>query len=309
MEVHRGPVSKSFRYLVLIAGAALLMVPFVWLVLGSLKTDQEISQVPRFDSLGALVDSTLPDDPQPQNFVESLQFMGMDLPAWATTLVGGEATDGILLPRFPALANTIVITTTVCVLQVLSSALVGYGFARFRFRGRDPVFILVLATMMLPYQVTMIPVFLLFRSLGWIDSLLPLIVPFAFGNPFFIFMFRQFFMQLPYELTEAAKIDGASAWRTFWGIMFPLTTPVVAIVAIYSFMFTWNDFLAPLIYLNSPAMRTLAVELNSFNGQYGVENRNLLLAASLITMMPCVVLFFSAQKYFIDTGAGSGLKG
>lgn len=305
----RNPLTRYGRYGVLIFGAMLLMTPFLWLVLGSLKTDQEISRVPDFSSLDALADSALPGDPQPQNFVESLQFMGMQLPHWATDIVGGEPTDGISMPRFPALANTIVITTTVCVLQVLSSALVGYGFARFRFRGRDPVFMIVLATMMLPYQVTMIPVFLLFRSVGWIDSLLPLIVPFAFGNPFFIFMFRQFFMQLPYELTEAAKLDGASAWRTFWGIMFPLTTPVVAIVAIYSFMFTWNDFLAPLIYLNSPAMRTLAVELNSFNGQYGVENRNLLLAASLITMLPCVVLFFAAQRYFVDQGASSGLKG
>lgn len=309
IEQPKNPIVRYGRLALLIGGAVLLMVPFVWLILGSLKTDQEISQVPRFDSLGALVDSALPDAPQPENFVASLQFMGLELPSWATSIVGGEPTEGIVLPRFPALANTVVITTTVCVLQVLSSALVGYGFARFRFRGRDPVFMIVLATMMLPYQVTMIPVFLLFRSLGWIDSLLPLIVPFAFGNPFFIFMFRQFFMQLPYELTEASKLDGASAWKTFWGIMFPLTTPVVAIVAIYSFMFTWNDFLAPLIYLNSPSMRTLAVELNSFNGQYGVENRNLLLAASLITMLPCVLLFFAAQKYFVDQGASSGLKG
>ena len=291
--------SLALRYTVLSIGAILLMVPFAWLVLGSLKTDQEISRL----------DQILPASPQWQNFVESLQFMGLQLPGWATAIVGGTPTDGLLLPRFPALANTIVVTVTVCVLQVLSSAVVGYGFARFRFRGRGPVFMIMLATMMLPYQVTMIPVFLLFRSLGWIDTLLPLIVPFAFGNPFFVFMFRQFFMQLPPDLTEAAKLDGASALMTFWRIMLPLTTPVIAIVAIYSFMFTWNDFLAPLIYLNSPDMRTLAVELNAFNGQYGVENRELLLAASLITMLPCVILFFAAQRYFIDTGAGTGMKG
>lgn len=309
LDRSHNPLTRFGQYALLIGGGAILMVPFIWLVLGSLKTDQEISQIPRFDSLEGLVDSTLPNDPQPQNFVESLQFMGLELPGWATNIVGGEASDDILIPRFPALANTIVITTTVCVLQVLSSAIVGYGFARFRFRGREPVFMIVLATMMLPYQVTMIPVFLLFRSLGMIDTLLPLILPFAFGNPFFIFMFRQFFMQLPYELTEAAKLDGAGAWRTFWQVMLPLTTPVIAIVAIYSFMFTWNDFLAPLIYLNSPEMRTLAIELNTFNGQYGVENRELLLAASLITMLPCVLLFFAAQKHFVDSGASSGLKG
>ena len=293
------PAVRVLRYAVLVSGALVLMVPFFWLTTSSLKTDQEISDLSR----------VLPAHPQWGNFVESLQVMGLRLPGWATDIVGGTPTEGIVIPHFPALANTVVITTLVCVLQVLSSAVVGYGFARFRFRSRGPVFMVMLATMMLPYQVTMIPVFLLFRSLGWIDTLLPLIVPFAFGNPFFVFMFRQFFMQIPSDLHEAAKIDGASAWMTFWRIMFPLTKPVIAIVAIYSFMFTWNDFLAPLIYLNSPDMRTLAVELNAFNGQYGVENRNLLLAASLVTMLPCVMLFFAAQRYFVDSGASSGLKG
>jgi ABC-type glycerol-3-phosphate transport system permease component len=295
----RGPLGWIFTWGVLIFGGVLLMLPFLWLVSNSLKTDQEISNVRQF----------LPASPQWGNFVESLQFMGLRLPAWATAIVGGTPSDGILIPRFPALANTIVVTVCVLVLQVLSSAFVGYGFARFRFRGRNITFMIMLATMMLPYQVTMIPVFLLFRNLGWIDTLLPLIVPFAFGNPFFVFMFRQFFLQLPGDLHEAAKIDGAGALRTFWSIMLPLTKPVIAIVAIYSFMFTWNDFLAPLIYLNSPDMRTLAVELNAFSGQYGVQNRELLLAASLITMLPCVILFFAAQKHFVDSGAATGLKG
>lgn len=306
----RGSIwSRLLPYTVLALGGLVLMIPFFWLVTASLKTDQEISDLNRL----------LPREAQPGNFIESLEVMGLERPEWTDALLKGwesytppaefPADRPSVLPRFPALANTIVITTLVCVLQVLSSAIVGYGFARFNFRGRNPVFMVMLATMMLPYQVTMIPVFLLFRSFGWIDTLLPLIVPFAFGNPFFVFMFRQFFMQIPADLHEAAKIDGASAWMTFWRIMFPLTKPVIAIVAIYSFMFTWNDFLAPLIYLNSPDMRTLAVELNAFNGQYGVENRNLLLAASLVTMLPCVALFFAAQRYFVDSGASSGLKG
>lgn len=288
----------GLRYGLLLLGAALLLVPFVWLITGSLKTDQEISDLSQW----------LPRSPQWGNFVESLEYMGLRLPAWLAAITGGTPHNGLLLPRFPALSNTIVVTAAVLVLQVVSSAIVGYGFARFRFRGRGPVFMIMLATMMLPYQVSMIPVFLLFRQLGWIDTLLPLIVPFAFGQPFFIFMFRQFFMQIPHDLHEAAKIDGAGAWRTFWTIMLPLTKPVIAIVAIYSFMFTWNDFLAPLIYLNSPDQRTLALELSSFNGAYGVERRELLLAASLITMLPCVALFFAAQRYFVDSGAASGLK-
>ena len=294
-------------YSMLIAGGIVLMVPFFWLVSSSLKTDQEISNLQQL----------LPQDPQAGNFLASLEFMGLEMPVWFDNLcnreviipAGGVDTRPTLLPRFPALANTIVVTVLVLLLQVGSSAVAGYGFARYKFRGRDQVFMVMLATMMLPYQITMIPVFLLFRQLGWVDTLLPLIVPFAFGNPFFIFMFRQFFMQIPQDLVEAAKIDGASAFRTFGQIMLPLTKPVIAICAIYSFMFTWNDFLAPLIYLNSPEMRTLAIELNAFNGQYGVEQRNLLLAASLITMLPCVLLFFSAQKHFVDSGASGGLKG
>ncbi|GJM18074.1 MAG: ABC transporter permease [Phycisphaeraceae bacterium] len=292
------PARLALRYSLLIFGAVLLLIPFLWLVTGSLKTDQEISNLSQW----------FPETPQWGNFIESLEYMGLRLPEWAANALGGTPHPDLWIPRFPALANTIVVTTIVLVLQVLSSAIIGYGFARFRFRGRSITFMVMLATMMLPYQVSMIPVFLLFRQLGWIDTLLPLIVPFAFGQPFFIFMFRQFFMQIPHDLHEAAKIDGASAWRTFWQVMLPLTKPVIAIVAIYSFMFTWNDFLAPLIYLNSPEQRTLAVELNSFNGQYGVEHRELLLAASLITMLPCVVIFFAAQRYFVDSGAASGLK-
>lgn len=266
-----------YIYGLLVLGAAALMVPFFFLVSGSLKTDQELSD------LGQL----LPSEFQWQNFRDALEMMDF----------------------WPALANTTVVTTLSVIFQVISSSMIGYGFARYRFRGRNALFAIMLATMMLPAQVTMIPVFLLFRSLGWIDSFLPLIVPALFGSPFFVFMFRQFFLQMPEELLEAARIDGASAWMIYWRLMLPLSTPVIAIVAIYTFMFTWNDFMAPLIYLNSPGNRTLALALNSFSGQYGVEFRNLLLAASFVTMLPCIVLFFAAQKYFVDTGATAGLKG
>ncbi len=275
-------MKRSTAYLVyiyglLVLGAAVLMVPFFFLVSGSLKTDQELSDLSKL----------MPEEPQWQNYGEALDMMGF----------------------WPALANTTVITTLCVVFQVISSSMIGYGFARYRFRGRNALFAIMLATMMLPAQVTMIPVFLLFRSLGWIDSFLPLVVPALFGSPFFVFMFRQFFLQVPEELLEAARIDGASAWMIYWRLMLPLSMPVIAIVAIYTFMFTWNDFMAPLIYLNSPDNRTLALALNSFSGQYGVEHRNLLLAASFVTMLPCIVLFFAAQKYFVDTGATAGLKG
>ncbi|MEL7240371.1 MAG: carbohydrate ABC transporter permease, partial [Planctomycetota bacterium] len=174
---------------------------------------------------------------------------------------------------------------------------------------RNILFLLMLSTLMLPPQVTMIPVFILFRSLGMIDTFWPLVLPMWLASPFFVFMFRQFFSQVPEELMEAARIDGASNFAIYWRMMLPLSGPVIAIVAIYTFMTAWNDFLAPLIYLNSPENRTLALALNAFKGQYGVQNAHLLMAASFVCMLPCVILFFAAQKYFVQSVATSGLKG
>jgi multiple sugar transport system permease protein len=210
---------------------------------------------------------------------------------------------------FPALANTVVITTLSVAGQILSCSLVGFGFARFRFRGRSILFMVMLSTMMLPAQVTMIPVFVLFRSLGLIDTFWPLVVPMWLASPFFVFMFRQFFAQIPEELVEAARIDGCSNWRIYWQLMLPLSGPVIAIVAIYTFLTAWNDFLGPLIYLNSPGNRTLALALHSFMGQYGVSDANLLMAGAVVCMLPCVILFFAAQKYFVESVATTGLKG
>lgn len=208
-----------------------------------------------------------------------------------------------------ALANTTVITVLCVIGQILSSSLVGFGFARFRFRGRNFLFMLMLSTMMLPPQVSMIPLFILFRNLGMIDTIWPLVIPMWLGSPFYVFMFRQFFTQVPEELVEAARIDGASNTMIYWRLMLPLSGPVIAIVSIYTFMFVWNDFLGPLIYLNSPDQRTLTLALNAFNGNYGVSDVQLLMAASFVTMLPCILLFFAAQRYFVQSTASSGLKG
>src|SRR2546423_11854130 len=151
-----------------------------------------------------------------------------------------------------ALANTVVISTLTVLGQVISSSRVGFGFARFRFRGRGILFMVMLSTMMLPAQVTMIPVFVLFRWLGWIDTFWPLILPAWLASPFFVFMFRQFFAQIPEELMEAARIDGASNWRVYWQLMLSLSGPVIAILSIFTFMDACYDFLGPLHYLNSP---------------------------------------------------------
>ena len=210
---------------------------------------------------------------------------------------------------WPALANTVVITTLCMAGQIISCSLVGFGFARFRFRGRSILFMVMLSTMMLPAQVTMIPVFILFRWLGLIDSFWPLVIPAWLASPFFVFMFRQFFSQIPEELVEAARINGAGNWRVYWQLMIPLSGPVIAIVAIYTFLGTWNDFMGPLIYLNSPENRTLALALNGFKGQYGAMEAHHLMAASVVCMLPCIVLFFAAQRYFVESVSMTGLKG
>ena len=208
-----------------------------------------------------------------------------------------------------ALANTTVITVLSVVGQIISSSLVGFGFARFRFRGRGFLFMLMLSTMMLPAQVSMIPLFIGFRAAGMIDTFWPLIIPMWLGTPFYVFMFRQFFAQVPEELVEAARIDGAGNGMIYRRLMLPLSGPVIAIVAIYTFMFVWNDFMGPLIYLNSTSNRTLMLALNAFNSQFGVTDVQLLMAASFVTMLPCIVLFFAAQRYFVESTASSGLKG
>ena len=164
----------------------------------------------------------------------------------------------------------------------------------------------MLATMMLPAQVTMIPLFLFFRSLGWVDTLLPLVVPAFFGSAFFIFMYRQFIAQIPESLFEAARIDRCGWFEIWWRIVLPLSRPVTAITAVFTFIFVWNDFMTPLIYLHSEEQATIAVALNSFRTQFsGIEDVHLLMALSVVTMVPCIVLFFAAQRHFIE-GLGSG---
>ena len=231
-----------------------------------------------------------PADPQWGNYAEALAEMGSE--PWVGFI--------------NALANSIVVTTLVVVGTVLSSSLVGFAFARLRWRGNGVLFTVMLATMMLPGQVTLIPLFLLFRGLGWIDTILPLAVPAFFGNAFFIFMYRQFIAQVPEALVEAAKVDGWSWLGIWWHVMLPLCRPVTAICAVFTFIYVWNDFMGPLIYLHSDEQATLAVALNSFRNQYGGVNKvNLLMAASLVTMLPCILLFLAAQKQFIE-GLGKG---
>lgn len=277
------PRGKWLGYSILVLGSLAFLLPFYFIINGSLKTNSEV-QAGNFISPPKNL-----SDIQWQNYPDALSPDRMNF--------------------WPALSNTVVVTTACMAGQIISCSLVGFGFARFRFRGRGILFMIMLSTMMLPAQVTLIPVFILFRSLGMIDSFWPLIIPAWLASPFFVFMFRQFFAQVPEELLEAARIDGANHWRIYWQLMLPLSGPVIAIVAIYTFLGAWNDFMAPLIYLNSTENRTLALALNGFRGQYGAMEAHHLMAASVVCMLPCVILFFAAQKYFVESVSMTGLKG
>lgn len=258
-------------YLGLLGLGALFATPVAWMLSSSLHTLPDVFAQPF---------RWLPAVPQWENYVRAVTILPVPLFLW----------------------NTIVITVPVMAATALSSALVAYGFARFRFPGRDLLFSLCLATMMLPGQVTMIPLYILFARLGWVDTYLPLIVPALFGSPFYIFLLRQFFMTIPKDSEEAALIDGASRLRIWWSIILPQARPALATVLIFTFIGTWNDFFGPLLYLNSPEKATLTLGLNLMKTQVlgsGVVEWNVLMAGSLLVLLPNVVLFFFAQQHFI----------
>ncbi|MDR3692745.1 MAG: carbohydrate ABC transporter permease [Fimbriimonas sp.] len=206
------------------------------------------------------------------------------------------------------LKNTLILVVMGVFGTLLSSSLVAYGFARLRFPGRDLIFKILLATMMLPGAVTLLPQFLLFRSLGWIDSLLPLWVPAFFASAFNVFLIRQFFVQIPTELEDAGKIDGASVLGIFWRIMLPQIKPALAVVAIWTFMGAWNNFMGPLIYVNSPENMPLSYALQLFQTEKG-GNPGLMMAFATLTVLPVIALFMFTQKYFIEGVTLSGLGG
>jgi multiple sugar transport system permease protein len=217
-----------------------------------------------------------------------------------------------LLPFWRYAGNTVFITALVLVGTLLSCSLVAYGFARLRFRGRDTLFALCLSTMMLPGQVTMIPLYMLFARLGWIDTYYPLILPAFFGSPFYIFLLRQFFLTIPREYDEAALLDGASRLRIYWSIILPLARPALITVALFTFVGTWNDFFGPLIYLNSPDRATLTLGLSMLKSQVigtGSTPWQLLMAGAVLIMLPNILIFFLAQKHFIKGIAAGGLRG
>lgn len=271
------PLRAGLIYLLLSLGAVGFVLPFLWMLGTSFRPLPDIMADPI---------AFIPTHPRPQNYIE----------AWQAAPFGAF------------LRNTVVITLTSLLGDVASSAVVAYGFARIRFAGRGFWFIILLSTLMLPPAVTLIPQFVLFRVLGWLNTFLPLIVPSFFGQAFYIFLFRQFFLTIPLDLDEAATIDGADHPTIFWFVLLPLIRPALAAVAVFSFIRHWNDFLGPLIYLHDEDKMTLAVGLQLFRGQYETQLQYLM-AGSVLMVLPIIVIFFIAQKYFIQGIALSGLKG
>jgi multiple sugar transport system permease protein len=256
--------------------------PFVWTVISSLKQPSEITTFPP-----VFIPASLRFD----NYVQ----------AWTK------------VPFLTFYINSAIVSVLGVLGQIVSATLVAYGFARFHFPFRDALFLLVIATLIVPWEVTIVPSFVLYRWLGWLDSLKPLIVPFWFGgSPLFIFLLRQFFMGIPREFDEAAEIDGANSFRILWQILVPLCMPAIATVAIFSFLQHWNEFIQPLIFLNSPEHFTVSLGLRLFQttpGDPGEPKEHLLMAAAVIASMPCILLFFAAQRFFVRGIVLSGLKG
>jgi len=206
--------------------------------------------------------------------------------------------------------NTLVIAAPVTIGTLISGAMVAYGFSRIEWKGRDLLFGITLSTLMIPFTVTMVPMFIIFRKLRWIGSYKPLIVPAFFGSPYFIFMLRQFFRTIPPELSDAARVDGASELRIFLRIVLPLTKPALAVVALFSFIGVWGDFLAPLIYIDDMKKYTIALGLFRFLGDRAHETDwGILMAASTFTLLPIVLIFFLAQRTFIEGIKLTGMKG
>ena len=261
------------------------IIPLYWMIITSLKPIEETMKQPP---------TWIPSQFQWENFSKAFTY-GSDKLGYIPFLVYGRNT---------LLIAILAVSGTVC-----SNSLVAYAFARLRWPGRDILFALTIATMMVPFPVIMVPIYALFKELNWIGTFRPLWVPAWFGGAFNIFLLRQFFRTIPFELSEAAKIDGCSEWVIFRQIILPLAKPALAVVALFTFMAVWNDFLGPLIYLLDQRTFTLSLGLQFYQSQHGGTQWNLLMAASTIVIMPVIVLFFFAQKQFIQGIAVTGLKG
>lgn len=267
---------RVLLYIVLILIAVIMVVPFLWMLSTSLKTQYDAVKIPPV---------WIPDPPRWENYVKLFTEQ----------------------PMFQFMLNTIKIVFFVVLGQLFFSSLAAYSFARISFKGRNVVFFFYIATLMVPGQVTMIPTYLMFAKAGLTDNHLALILP-AFFSAFGVFLLRQFFMSLPRELEEAAKIDGCNPFMTYWRIMLPLVVPAMLTLGVFTLMNTWNDYMGPLIYLSSPEKYTMTLGIAYFKGVYTTQ-WNLVMAGSIVSVVPILIAYLCAQKYFIEGIAFSGVKG
>jgi ABC-type glycerol-3-phosphate transport system permease component len=272
------------KYALLLVLGFTFVLPFIWMVSSALKDDPQVYTIPPI-------------------WVPSPMFWENFPNAWTKYNFTRFAFNTIFLYGLPATIGT-----------VLSSAFIAYGFARIKWPGRDVIFAIMMGTLMIPYAVTMVPLFIIFKNLGWLNTYLPLVVPAFFGNPWAIFLLRQFYRGIPNELSEAAKIDGSSELGILFKIILPLAGPALTVIALFTFIGTWNDFLAPLIYLTKTDLYPIALGINLLRRAVGETGTTALvypylMAASTIVTIPVVIAFYFAQRTFIEGVAVTGLKG
>ena len=274
-------VSHSLLHLILLSGSIVMLIPLAWTVSTSLKTIQQIAVWPP---------EWIPEPVMWRNYIEVFQVTPVGL--W--------------------LRNSLVIVAANVIGSLVTCSFVAYGFARMNFPGRDALFLLLLSTLMMPYIVRLIPLYVIYSDIGWINTFLPVTIPQLLGrNPFFIFLLRQFFKGIPEDLTDAARIDGANDFGIWWRIILPLSKPALAAVAIFAFRDSWDNFLAPLVYMaGRPELRPLAVGLYTLRGGGGqLPDTHYLMALSTLMILPMLLMFAMGQRYFIRGVTLSGLKG
>ena len=271
--------SKFLSYFLVILVALIVILPFLWMIVSAFKSQRELFAYPP---------SFFPKNWKVENFVEA-------------------ATRGSI-SFFRMFLNTMMIAVPTTVFNIIFSSMAGYAFARLRFPFRNAIFMVFIASMMVPYAITLIPRFLLFKDLGFYDTYIPLIVPVMFGTAFSIFLTRQFFMTLPKELEEAAIVDGCSHFRIWAQIFMPLTKPIIATLAVFQFQSSYNDFLGPVIYISSDVKFTVQMGLNSFRNSFSTRY-DLIMAGSIMALIPVVILFICCQKYIVRGIVMGGVKG
>jgi ABC-type glycerol-3-phosphate transport system permease component len=277
-RINVGTISvRTILYVVTIAGAFLYSMPFVWMLSTSVKPGYEVLKIPP---------QWIPDVWMWENYTRP----------WTT------------LPFALFYRNTTIIAVSDIIATLVASSMVAFAFARMRFRGRDALFMLVLSTMMLPTQVTLIPIYVFFSRLGLVNTLFPLIIPSLFGSPFNIFLLRQFMLSIPLEMDDAARIDGASWIQIYSRILLPLAAPALGVVAIGEFTFRWNDYIGPLIYLNEAQNFTVSLGLTLLNSQY-VTQIQAIMAQTVLAVIPVLLVFFFTQRFYVQGIVISGVKG